>query len=70
MGVNTKASREKYLNDVRTVNTNVVTDSTILASTRATVKLGAYGPYHAQNNQLGILIEAQRLVYNEAHPDT
>ena len=68
MGVNTKATRGIYLNDVRTANSNVVTDAAILNTTNAV--LNGHSLYHDVNNKLGALVEARRLVYNAAHPDT
>lgn len=60
----TYSDNGSYREAIRTVNTNIVTDAALLNTTAPVVKLSAYGPYHAQNQQLGLLVTADRIAYN------
>lgn len=63
-----KATIGQYREDIRTVNTNIVTDAAVLNTTFAAIRLGAYGAYYAQTNKLGLLVRAAYLQYNENNP--
>jgi len=66
--INTKANLDIYRSDVRTPNVRIVDDSAIFVGD-VDKKVTNYGPYHAQNQRLGMLVEVQRQAYNVAHPD-